>query len=335
MASMAEAGWQTSSRAISVPFHAGVQLGEMPSAALLGSLSEFEANPAVAQQQENLAASLVAADATSPTMVPKAAGSGARSTVVLGTGLPSLPKKIVDKIVAGEYVDFAKLPPARGKARAVPQALEGQIVVIQAADLLQSRRVIPDLATWLQCYAIFAAVIATKNPDRLPDLMAYMSIIAKASQKFAWPSWVVYDQNFRQEAACTANIQWARVDPSIYTQCFTGMAIGAEGWCRLCQSIEHSSETCPLAPKQVEHATGGPQGRASLFRKRAGQTSTAGPPKRAVLATPQDHCIKYNRFNGDCKFGSACRYPHVCSTCKGPHPVSKCEGKRGEILEAK
>ena len=68
---------------------------------------------------------------------------------MLGMGLPLLPKKLVDKILAGEYVDFAELPPARVKARAVPQALEGQIVVVQVADLLQSRRVIPDLATWM------------------------------------------------------------------------------------------------------------------------------------------------------------------------------------------
>ena len=46
----------------------------------------------------------------------------------------------MDKILAGEYVDFVELPPARGKARAVPQALEDQTVVVQAADLLQSRR---------------------------------------------------------------------------------------------------------------------------------------------------------------------------------------------------
>ena len=144
-------------------------------------------------------------------------------------------------------------PQPRVKALAVPQALEGQIVVVQVADFLQSRRVIPDLAIWMQCYAIFTAVITSKNPPRLPDLMAYMTIIAKASQKFAWTSWVFYGQNFCQEAACSTSTQWARVDPSIYTQCFTGMAIGAEGWCKICQSIEHSSESCPLAPKQMEH----------------------------------------------------------------------------------
>ena len=188
----------------------------MPSATTLGAVTEFaqhEAIIAAAQQQESLSSILASAETTPHPM----AGPKPPSTVMLGTGLPSLPKKLIDKILVGEYVDFAELPPARGKARAVPQALEGQIVVVQAADLLQSRRVIPDLATWLQCYAIFTTVIASKNPARLPDLMAYMSIIAKASQKFAWPSWVVYDHNFRQEAACSANTQWARVDPSMHS----------------------------------------------------------------------------------------------------------------------
>ena len=189
--------------------HAGAQLGEMPSVTMLGAVTEFtqhEATMAATQQQESLSAILASAETTPhPIAVLKLP-----STVMLGTGLPFLPKKLMDKILAGEYVDFAELPPARGKARAVPQAQEGQIVVVQAADLLQSRRVIPDLATWLQCYAIFTTVIASKNPARLPDLMAYMSIIAKANQNFAWPSWVVYDQNFHQEAACSTNTQWAR-----------------------------------------------------------------------------------------------------------------------------
>ena len=54
------------------------------------------------------------------------------SMVPTGEGLPSLPKKCVDKILAGEFMDFAELPPAKGKEKAIPQAGEGQIVVIQA-----------------------------------------------------------------------------------------------------------------------------------------------------------------------------------------------------------
>ena len=123
--------------------------------------------------------------------------------------------------------------------------------------------------------------------------MAYMVIIAKASQKFAWPSWVVYDQNFRQEAACSTSTQWARVDPSIYTQCFTGMAIGAEGWCKLCQSIEHSSENCPLAPKQMEHTI--MSGLQAHSTREGGRHSQWGPlntlrlqPRRTTASSTTD-----------------------------------------------
>ena len=40
--------------------------------------------------------------------------------------------------------------------------------------------------------------------------------IAKASIKFQWPSWAVYDQNFRIEAANTPAMDWSKVDPIIH-----------------------------------------------------------------------------------------------------------------------
>ena len=101
----------------------------------------------------------------------------------MGSGLLSFPKKLVEKIKAGEYIDFASLPPAQGKARAMPQAFEGQMVEVQVADLVQSRKMIPDLATWCQCFAVYVAVLAKKHPERLPDLMAYQVLIARASRK--------------------------------------------------------------------------------------------------------------------------------------------------------
>ena len=45
-------------------------------------------------------------------------------------GLSSLPKKIVDRIKANDYVDFAELPPAKGKGKLVTQPGEGQIIVL-------------------------------------------------------------------------------------------------------------------------------------------------------------------------------------------------------------
>ena len=117
--------------------------------------------------------------------------------VVTGVGLPALPSKLSMKILANDYNDFAELPPTKGRGRPVSQLLDGLIIVVLAADLLQTQKLISDLATWLQCFAIYVATLATKFPGRIPKLMAYQTTIAKASMKYKWPSLVVYDQNFR------------------------------------------------------------------------------------------------------------------------------------------
>ncbi len=142
---------------------------------------------------------------------------------------------------------------------------DGQIVVVQAADLLQTTKIIPDLATRAQCFAIYVAVRGAHQPNKLADLMGYQSLVARASKKFKWPSWVIYDQNFRQEAAGNDELQWAKAEPRLYTQCFTDQDISRENW-----------------------------------------------------------CAKFNRYQGDCRFGKECKFIHACSSCRGPHLVSRC-----------
>ena len=231
--------------------------------------------------------------------------------LTIGVGLPALPKKLIARVHANEYIDFAELPPAKGKARPMPPSLEGQVIVVQAAELMQARKIIPDLATWIQCFAIYAATLSSKYPARMPELMAYQTIIAKASQRYRWPSWIVYDQNFRQEAAGNPHQSWARVDPSIYAQCFTGQAISAENWCVRCQCLDHTTSSCPYRPRKKQW------------------TGTAGSNSTSIQSRQEQQiCIKYNKFNGDCKFGKECRYLHVCSACRESHPISRCTAGR-------
>ncbi len=37
------------------------------------------------------------------------------------------------------------IPPAKGKGRPMPQSMKGQVIVVQAADLLRIRKIIPSL----------------------------------------------------------------------------------------------------------------------------------------------------------------------------------------------
>ena len=167
-------------------------LGRLPAVRELraGGVRAFEVNGDTADQSAIDAEDVGARDRELPALPVE-------PPLCLWPGLPPIPAKVVDRIRANAYIDFSDLPPAKGKGKPVTHALEGQVIVVQAADLMQSRRIIPDLATWSQCYAVYVAVLATAQPERLPDLMAYFSLIARASLKYRWLSWVVYDQNFR------------------------------------------------------------------------------------------------------------------------------------------
>ena len=209
-------------------------------------------------------------------------------------------------------MDFAELPPAKGKIKGAPSSLEGQILVIQAADLLESRKLIPDLATWVQCFSVYTAVVTAKDPERTKNMLAYLTLIAKCSLKYRWPSWLVYDQNFRQQAAEVGLKDWSKVDPSIYAQCFTGASVSPENWCKRCHSVDHVSDSCPLKTSSGSRRT--PPGHAASFHRKR------GPPH-----SNPEVCKRFNAYDGDCKFADNCIYQHKCDNCNEySHPATRC-----------
>lgn len=79
----------------------------------------------------------------------------------------------------------------------------------------------------------------------------YAASIARLSKKFRWPSWIVYDQYFRQEAADTGKTDWSKVESSIHSQCFTGMSPSAKdgrttGYSGQRESLQACKPTQPL-----------------------------------------------------------------------------------------
>ena len=61
------------------------------------------------------------------------------------------------------------------------------------------------LNVWLQGFAVLVSVVVPKNPECVPELMAYMINIIQASQEFEGSAWVTYDWAFRRQAAATGH----------------------------------------------------------------------------------------------------------------------------------
>ena len=219
------------------------------------------------------------------------------SEIALGRGIPALPKRMVKKMLAWEYIDLADLPPARANVPKDALSSTPNVLLIQSIETVRHHhRLIPDITTWVQCFSIYTSVLATKHLQHVPKLMAYMRDIIRASEQFKWPAWILYDTNYQQHMAETKCKDWSKVDPSIYSRCLTGWA-RPTSWCEWCISLDHDSSECPFT--------------AARGKERCHQPYPA--PSSMVRATAkarsqvQPHCIKYNKYGDDCKFGAS--YP--------------------------
>ena len=134
----------------------------MPNAELLQGLSTFGSRSTPPYEQAT-ASILSQLGNISTSAGPHKA---AVKMVTVAAGLPALPRKLVEQIQAGQYIDFCELPPAKGRTRQLPSQEEGHVIVVRADDLSGSRKMIPDLATWLQCFALYMVVL-TKNQTAL------------------------------------------------------------------------------------------------------------------------------------------------------------------------
>ena len=113
----------------------------------------------------------------------------------------------------------------------------------------------------LQCFALYAAAVNQSQPERMAEMMAYQTIIAKASQRYQWPSWAIYDNTLQQEMAGTTGQSWAWVDPSIYFLCFTGQVV----W-DMSNTRPHTPDMPGQASKEaLEHGIWRPAGTGSVL----------------------------------------------------------------------
>ena len=116
----------------------------------------------------------------------------------ISNGLPPVPEKLVAKIRQGEFVELHKV---------LPKCLAESSDSIGPIPRSRARKRLNDINVWLHCFALYVGGLASSNPARIPDLMAYMISIIRASQEFEGSAWMVYDDAYRRQAAAAGD-QW-------------------------------------------------------------------------------------------------------------------------------
>lgn len=98
-----------------------------------------------------------------------------------------MPKKLASKIETGEFVDMSELLPDRlGCSRTfTPEDKSG--------GTKSKKRAVANILEWIQCFSVYIAIIAQKNPERVPDLLEYQSLIIDTSIQYDGDGWIGYD----------------------------------------------------------------------------------------------------------------------------------------------
>lgn len=197
-----------------------------------------------------------------------------QSDVVIGAGRPPVPARLARKIQSGAFVEMANL---------LPDGV-GTTWRKDGRTSKRSRRSLTILE-WLQCFSTYVSVLARKHPNRVPDLMAYQTLIIDASLEFRGDSWAGYDRRFRQDAASTPHTPWSRMDSALWSLAFTGRARTSR--CCYCFSLTHRSPDCDLSPD---------------LPTQLNQSS------RKI-------CFRWNESpNPQCTFPN-CKFEHICYIC--------------------
>ena len=107
------------------------------------------------------------------------AAAGSSERVLIGNGLPTVPKKLLQKIRNWEYVELAELLPT-----ANPSASSGlpsaRFQLLPGLDVVRQRkRQITNITDWTQAFAVYVAALVSHHPSATLELLAYMVTISR------------------------------------------------------------------------------------------------------------------------------------------------------------
>jgi len=215
--------------------------------------------------------------------------------------IPSLPRKLLDKILRGEFVEMEELLPENVAAARDPVELvtnnDGRNIALNVCS--SKKRSIQDFPAWLEAFVIYMGAIVQVAPHRAHELLSYQYIIMMANQQFATPAVLNYDRAFRTALAGTS-APWSAINQTLW-------------------SLHLISSPRPSCPKCVTHHS----------RDRCpGQQQPSQQPFLAGAGHTRQVCFNYNR--GRPCTQQPCTRLHTCSSCREKgHSAHNCSTTKG------
>ena len=126
---------------------------------------------------------------------------------MVGGSSPPVPRKMTEEIWKLEYFDLKEMLPSRLGAPELTM-----LDLLTQHDRAKEAKMFEQ---WVACFNTLVSVMAARYPDRVKDMLAYFSLIAKAHADYEGTQWLSYDNHFRHTMAAKQLKDWSEVDPSL------------------------------------------------------------------------------------------------------------------------
>lgn len=246
--------------------------------------------------------------------LPGVSGGGEKAEVkparyLVAKGLPTLPRKLVEKVWRLEYVDMEEFLPAprslrlaeQGKPSSLQDSLVGALDQFQALQQHRSQRRVTDITTWVRCFSLFMAVLSQRSPEMVPDMVAHLHTVLRLQQKATSQlAWLEYDIQFRMELASSTDRSWTCGDAWQYISCLPGPSPRGDPF-EMSGGVtqpERSSVGKGKRPREPEGDKTAGSDRPPLKKQ-----------KKAGI------CRLFNVAPSGCPYGNECIFTHRCNNC--------------------
>ena len=231
----------------------------------------------------------------------------------LAGSLPMIPAHLVEKILKGQYIDLSDL--LQDNILLAKKSNSGSGTVQTESGLVwryKKREFTKDEAgmlSWIQCFAVYMAIVCSQDPSRFNDLLGYMVIMINEGRRFKYQGWLTYDEMFRQSVVKSKSTSWSELNGTLYATTFLSQQRGESVTCQTCSSVDHQTYQCALTERKTGYRPPSPP-----IARRKRQRSRS--PERGI-------CYAWN--DGKCSRGYACKFKYmVCLKCGGEHRAVQC-----------
>ena len=176
-----------------------------------------------------------------PCLTQNTPGEASHGGLLLSPALEVIPKKLVEKIRTGKFIEMKELLQDNISLAAQLQELQQGSSSLQVIGAARPRlREVASITAWWYC---FLAYVATTTSDPVTrEQLAYMKLIIRQAQSQEGLAFLDYDRAFRQQKLADPSLRWNTLNPSLLASTTLGSrSSNTQTFCTLCRAVDNSN----------------------------------------------------------------------------------------------